>query len=66
MNRLVRYSLAGVAAAALLTSGAVVARTQATQVPAEVRAGTYALDAAHGKITWSVDHLAFRPTTASS
>lgn len=59
MNRLVRYSLAGVAAAALLTSGAVVARTQATQVPAEVRAGTYALDAAHGKITWSVDHLGF-------
>ena len=59
MNRLVRYSLAGVAAAALMTSGAVVARTQATQVPAEVRAGTYALDAAHGKITWSVDHLGF-------
>ncbi|MGV9008879.1 YceI family protein [Brevundimonas sp.] len=57
MNRLVRYSLAGVAAAALLTSGAVVARTQATQVPAEVRAGTYALDSAHGKITWSVNHL---------
>jgi polyisoprenoid-binding protein YceI len=59
MNRLVRYSLAGVAAAALMASGAVVARTQATQVPAEVRAGTYALDAAHGKITWSVDHLGF-------
>ena len=59
MNRLVRYSLAGVAAAALMTSGAVVARTQATQVPAEVRAGTYALDADHGKITWSVDHLGF-------
>ena len=59
MNRLVRYSLAGVAAAALLTSGAVVARTQATQVPAEVRAGTYALDSSHGKITWSVDHLGF-------
>lgn len=59
MNRLVRYSLAGVAAAALMTSGAVVARTQATKVPAEVRAGTYALDAAHGKITWSVDHLGF-------
>ncbi len=59
MNRLIRYSLAGVAAAALMTSGAVVARTQATQVPAEVRAGTYALDAAHGKITWSVNHLGF-------
>lgn len=59
MNRLVRYSLAGAAAAALMTSGAVVARTQATQVPAEVRAGSYALDSAHGKITWSVNHLGF-------
>ena len=59
MNRLVRYSLAGAAAAALMTSGAVVARTQATQVPAEVRAGSYVLDSAHGKITWSVNHLGF-------
>lgn len=59
MNRLVRSALGGVAIFALLTSGAVVARTQATQVPSEVRAGNYALDAAHGKITWSVNHLGF-------
>jgi polyisoprenoid-binding protein YceI len=37
----------------------VVARTQTTQVPVEVRAGVYELDSAHGKITWSVDHLGF-------
>jgi polyisoprenoid-binding protein YceI len=59
MSPLARTALGGVAAIALLTSGAVVARTQATQAPAEVRAGTYALDSAHGKITWSVNHLGF-------
>ncbi|MDO9587156.1 MAG: hypothetical protein Q7J13_04415 [Brevundimonas sp.] len=46
-----RAALGGVAALALLTAGAVVARTQATQVPAEVRAGAYLLDSEHGKIT---------------
>ncbi|MDI1327324.1 MAG: YceI family protein [Brevundimonas sp.] len=59
MTRLALTALGGVAALALLTSGAVVARTQATQAPAEVRAGAYALDSAHGKITWSVNHLGF-------
>ncbi|MDP2764063.1 MAG: YceI family protein [Brevundimonas sp.] len=54
-----RAALGGVAALALLTAGAVVARTQATQVPAEVRAGAYLLDSEHGKITWSVNHLGF-------
>lgn len=59
MIHFVRYAIAGAAAAVLLTSGAVVARTQATQVPAEVRAGVYNLDSEHGKITWSVGHLGF-------
>lgn len=59
MTRLTRIALGGVAAIALLTSGAVVARTQTTQVPAEVRAGAYVLDSEHGKITWSVNHLGF-------
>lgn len=59
MTLLARAAVGGVAALALLTSGAVVARTQTTQVPSEVRAGAYALDSAHGKITWSVDHLGF-------
>lgn len=27
--------------------------------PADVKSGSYVLDAAHGKITWSVDHMGF-------
>lgn len=41
------------------SAAAVTARTQATEVPSEVQAGAYKLDPAHGKITWSVDHLGF-------
>lgn len=59
MKPLVRTALASVVALSLLTSGSVVARTQVTRVPAEVRAGVYALDSSHGKITWSVNHLGF-------
>jgi polyisoprenoid-binding protein YceI len=47
------------AAAVILTGGAVAAQAALTQNPAEVRAGDYALDSSHGKITWSVDHLGF-------
>ena len=56
---LVRSSLAGVLAVSLLAGGAVVAQSALTQNPAEVQAGTYALDPAHGKITWSVKHMGF-------
>lgn len=59
MRPVIRYAAAGVAALALLASGAVVAQSALTRVPTEVRAGAYALDSAHGKITWSVDHLGF-------
>ncbi|WP_426027877.1 YceI family protein [Brevundimonas sp. TWP2-3-4b2] len=59
MKPLVRTALASVVALSLLTSGSVVARTQVIRVPAEVRAGVYALDSSHGKITWSVNHLGF-------
>ncbi|MBU1539041.1 MAG: YceI family protein [Alphaproteobacteria bacterium] len=49
-----------IAAAALsLLAGGVVAQSALTRVPAEVQAGAYALDSAHGKITWSVDHMGF-------
>lgn len=30
-----------------------------TRNPVEVRSGSYVLDPAHGKITWSVDHMGF-------
>jgi polyisoprenoid-binding protein YceI len=58
MRPVARYA-AGVAALALLASGAVVAQSALTRVPAEVRAGAYKLDSDHGKITWSVSHLGF-------
>jgi len=50
---------AGAFALSLVAGGAVVAQAQLTQNPAEVRAGTYALDSSHGKITWSVSHMGF-------
>ena len=53
-----KFAAAG-AAALTLAAGGVVAQAQLTKNPAEVRAGAYALDASHGKITWSVSHLGF-------
>ena len=46
-------------ALSLLAAGAVVAQAAMTKVPSQVQAGGYKLDSAHGKITWSVDHLGF-------
>jgi polyisoprenoid-binding protein YceI len=46
-------------AAALLLSTAGVARAQMVTTPAAVQAGTYKLDPAHGKITWSITHFGF-------
>lgn len=58
-----RRLLAQTAVAGILTlslvGGVVTAQTATTQNPAEVQAGTYKLDPAHGKITWSVNHLGF-------
>jgi len=55
---LVRSSIAGAIALSLI-GGGVVAQAALTKVPSEVRAGAYALDSGHGKITWSVNHLGF-------
>lgn len=57
--RLVSRTVIAAAALSLLAGGAVVAQAALTQTPAEVRAGAYKLDPAHGKITWSVDHMGF-------
>jgi polyisoprenoid-binding protein YceI len=41
-------------------SGAALAQTDAlVRDPLQVRSGSYVLDPAHGKITWSVDHMGF-------
>lgn len=59
MRLVSRTVIAAAASLSLLAGGAVVAQAALTQDPAEVQAGTYALDSAHGKVTWSVDHLGF-------
>lgn len=46
----------GLAVAVLITP---VAHAQMTKVPAEVKAGTYKLDASHSKVTWAVTHFGF-------
>lgn len=55
------FARAGAAAALGLTliAGGVIAQAAITQNPAEVQAGTYKLDPAHGKITWSLKHMGF-------
>ncbi len=55
-----RKSLLIAAVGALSLGGAALAQGDAlTQKPAEVRSGSYVLDPAHGKITWSVSHMGF-------
>lgn len=52
------------AVVALVASvGAVQAQDALVRDPAQVRAGTYTLDPAHSKITWSVDHFGFSTYT---
>jgi polyisoprenoid-binding protein YceI len=60
---LTRLAAAGTLALALVAGG-VTAQSAATQNPAEVQAGTYKLDASHGKITFSVKHLGFSTYTS--
>lgn len=53
-------SIAATIAVSLPAASPVVAQTAPlVQDAAEVRSGTYLLDPAHGKITWSVNHLGF-------
>ena len=45
---------------ASVLSGVAIAQSNAlTDDPVQVRSGSYLLDADHGKITWSVDHMGF-------
>jgi len=55
----VRQMFKTVAFAAVLALAAGAAQAQITTSPAAVQAGTYRLDPAHGKITWSVTHFGF-------
>ena len=51
------FAVLGLSAA--LLASAPVALAQTTTSPAAVQAGTYKLDPAHGKITWSITHFGF-------
>jgi polyisoprenoid-binding protein YceI len=52
-----KFAVLGLSAA--LLASAPVALAQTTTSPAAVQAGTYKLDPAHGKITWSITHFGF-------
>lgn len=54
-----KYAIIAALGASIL-SGAAIAQADAfIREPAQVQSGIYVLDPAHGKITWSVDHLGF-------
>ena len=54
-----KYAIIAALGVAVLSGGAIAQSDALTQNPAEVRSGSYVLDPAHGKITWSVDHMGF-------
>lgn len=53
------FKLATFSFAASLLIAAPAAQAQITTTPAAAQAGTYKLDPAHGKITWSITHFGF-------
>ena len=54
-----RQTLAALGLAAVLTAPAAWAQAQSSPNPADVKAGTFAADPGHTKVTWSVDHFGF-------
>ncbi len=54
-----KYAFIAALGVAVLSGGAIAQSDALTQNPVEVRSGSYVLDPAHGKITWSVDHMGF-------
>lgn len=53
------FKTAAFAAVLALSAAGAPAYAQLTTSPAAIQAGTYKLDPAHGKITWSVTHFGF-------
>jgi len=54
-----KYAIIAALGVAVLSGGAIAQSDALTQNPVEVRSGSYVLDPAHGKITWSIDHMGF-------
>lgn len=57
MNR--KYAIIAALGVAVLSGAAIAQGDALTRDPIDVRSGSYVLDPAHGKITWSVDHMGF-------
>ena len=53
------FKIAALGIAAALVFSPIAAQAQLTTSPAATLAGTYRLDPAHGKITWSITHFGF-------
>ncbi|AKQ40813.1 hypothetical protein CP97_00240 [Aurantiacibacter atlanticus] len=54
-----KYAIIAALGVAVLSGGAIAQSDALMQIPVEVRSGSYVLDPAHGKITWSIDHMGF-------
>lgn len=54
-----KYATIAALGVAVLSGAAIAQGGALTRDPIDVRSGSYALDPAHGKITWSVDHMGF-------
>lgn len=54
-----KYAIIAALGASILSGVAIAQADSFIRDPAQVQSGIYVLDPAHGKITWSVDHLGF-------
>lgn len=54
-----KFAIIAALSVTALSSAALAQADALTRNPAQVQSGIYVLDPAHGKITWSVDHMGF-------
>lgn len=54
-----KFAIVAALSVTALTSAALAQADALTRDPVAVQSGSYVLDPAHGKITWSVDHMGF-------
>lgn len=54
-----KYAIIAALGASILTGAAIAQPDTFIRNPTQVQSGIYVLDPAHGKITWSVDHMGF-------
>jgi polyisoprenoid-binding protein YceI len=59
MSKIHSFAIVGLGAALVLSPLAVVAQSAMSTDPTTITAGSYKLDPAHSKITWSISHFGF-------